>query len=204
MSDRKLHWDNIYKSKSPQEVSWTQEVPHTSLDFIHQLKLPRTSQIIDIGGGDSKLVDHLLDEGFINISVLDVSEHALDKAKRRLGNKTSLVNWIVTDILDFNPSIKYDLWHDRAAFHFFTKSSEISKYIQVARQFVKRYLTIATFSNKGPKKCSGLQIRQYSEELIQKELSEGFSKIRCITEDHITPFNSKQNFLFCSFKKTPN
>ncbi len=203
MSDRKTHWDNVFRSKSPEEVSWTQEVPETSLQIIHQLKLPKTAQLIDVGGGDSKLVDHLLDEGFINLSVLDISGEALDKAKYRLGARASQVKWIVSDILNFNPNTKYDLWHDRATFHFLTDPEEIQKYIQVARQTVKGFLTLATFSDKGPKKCSGLPIRQYSEELIQNELSDGFYKIECVTEDHFTPFGSKQNFLYCSFRKAP-
>jgi cyclopropane fatty-acyl-phospholipid synthase-like methyltransferase len=201
MSGRKSHWENVFRSKSPEEVSWTQEVPETSLLFIRKLKLPKTAGIIDVGGGDSKLVDHLLDEGFINISVLDISTKALEKAKQRLGERAIHVKWIVSDILEFNPSIKYDLWHDRAAFHFLTEPKEIRKYIQIAEQSVKGFLSLATFSDKGPKECSGLPVRQYSEELIQKELSNGFHKIECKTEDHITPFGSRQNFLICSFKK---
>ncbi len=201
MSGRKSHWENVFRSKSPEEVSWTQEVPETSLQLIRQLKLPKTAAIIDVGGGDCKLVDHLLDDGYSNITVLDISGEALDKAKHRLGDRAPLVNWVVSDILEFNPSKKYDLWHDRATFHFLTEPKEIRKYIQIAERSVKGYLTLTTFSDKGPKECSGLPVRQYSEELIQKELSNGFHKIECKTEDHITPFGSSQNFLICSFKK---
>ena len=203
MSGRESHWENVFRSKSPDELSWTQEVPETSLLLIRQLELPKTAAIIDVGGGDSKLVDHLLDKGFLNITVLDISGEALDKAKSRLGTKASLVKWIISDILDFHPKVDYDLWHDRAAFHFLTDPKEIRKYIQIAERSVKGFLTIATFSNKGPDKCSGLPVRQYSENLIENALSDQFNKIECITEDHITPFGSKQNFLFCSFKKTP-
>ncbi len=201
MADRKSHWENVFRSKSPEEVSWTQEVPETSLLRIRQLKLHTTAAIIDVGGGDSKLVDHLLDDGYINITILDISGEALDKAKHRLGDRARLVNWVVSDILEFNPSKKYDLWHDRAAFHFLTETREIGKYIQIAERSVQGFLTLATFSDKGPKECSGLPVRQYSEELIQKELSNGFQKIECRTENHITPFGSRQNFLICSFKK---
>ncbi len=203
MSSRKSHWENIFSSKSPEELSWTQDVPETSLQLIRQLMLPKTAEIIDVGGGDCNLVDHLLDEGFSNITVLDISRAALDKAKYRLGNRAKLVKWINADILDFNPSRKYDLWHDRAAFHFLTKPEEIRRYIQIAERSVQGFLTLATFSDKGPDTCSGLPVRQYTEELIQKELSNGFHKIKCTTVDHITPFGSSQNFLFCCFKKIP-
>lgn len=203
MADKKSHWDNVFRSKSPQEVSWTEDVPKTSLELIHQLKLSKTSQVIDVGGGGSKLVDNLLDEGFINISVLDISFEALEKAKQRLGKRASLVKWIVTDILDFNPSMKYDLWHDRAAFHFLTDADEVRKYVNLAARHINGYLTIATFSDEGPDKCSGLNVKQYTEELLQEELSQGFEKIKCIKKDHTTPFQTRQNFIFCSFKKVP-
>lgn len=204
MTDRKLHWDDVFRSKSPHEVSWTQDVPRTSLEMIRQLKLPKTAQVIDVGGGDSKLVDNLLDEGFTNISILDISGEALEKVKYRLGKRASLVKWIVSDILDFNPSIKYDLWHDRAAFHFLTEADEVRKYVNIATRHISGYLTIATFSDEGPDKCSGLSVKQYSEELLQKELSQGFKKIKCIKRDHTTPIQTRQNFLFCTFKKSQN
>jgi len=195
------HWENIYLTTKPDEVSWTQEVPVTSLEFIRQFNLPKSAKIIDIGGGDSKLVDHLLELGYDDITVLDISEKALDKVKVRLGQHALKVKWLTSDILDFKSETSYDLWHDRATFHFLTDPVEIKSYIDIARQFVNGFLTIGTFSDKGPEECSGLKIRQYSEESLQKELYNGFKKIKCITEDHITPFNTKQNFLFCSFKK---
>jgi SAM-dependent methyltransferase len=204
MTDRKSHWENIFRSKSPEEVSWTQEVPETSLLLIRQLKLPKTAEIIDVGGGDSKLADHLLDEGYTNITVLDISGESLEKAKHRLGYRASLVNWIVSDILDFNPIVKYDLWHDRAAFHFLTGAEEVRKYVKTATQHISGYLTIATFSDEGPDTCSGLSVKKYTEELLQEELSQGFKKVKCIKKDHYTPFQTRQNFLFCTFKKFQN
>jgi len=204
VSDRKTHWDKVYNTKDPHEVSWTQEVPKTSLRFIHQFNLSKSAQIIDIGGGDSKLVDHLLAEGYFNITVLDISKKALEKAKVRLGKRAEQIQWIVSDIIDFKPIKKFDLWHDRATFHFLTKDEEVKEYIDIARKSVEGYLTLATFSDKGPKKCSGLDIRQYSEKLLQNELSNGFQKIHCITEEHTTPFSSIQDFLFCSFKRAIN
>lgn len=201
---QKNHWDTIYKTKNSDQVSWTQDVPKTSLDFIHSFDLKKTAKIIDVGGGDSNLVDYLLNEGFENITVLDISAEALEKSKRRLNGKAQKVNWIVSDITEFKPDTTFDVWHDRAAFHFLTTSEQVEKYMDTARSSVSGFLTIGTFSNNGPEKCSGLNIKQYSEETLTAELQKGFAKIRCITEDHITPFNTAQNFLFCSFKRTLN
>ena len=206
MTEQQNHWDKIYSTKQPNEVSWTQDIPKTSLDFVHNAKLDKTANIIDIGGGDSKLVDFLLDEGYENVSVLDISEQALTRAKLRLGDKASKVNWIVSNITDFHPTTSFDFWHDRAAFHFLTTEPEVVKYLSTARQAVKEngFVTIGTFSKDGPKKCSGLDIKQYSEETLTTELENGFEKIKCVTEDHTTPFNTTQNFLFCSFKRADN
>ncbi|MGQ1788509.1 MULTISPECIES: class I SAM-dependent methyltransferase [unclassified Saccharicrinis] len=199
--DRKKHWETVYETKNPDQVSWTQETPKTSLEFIHSFGLKKTAKIIDIGGGDSKLVDSLLDEGFENISVLDISSKSLEKAKKRLGEKANKVNWIVSDITEFEPNMTFDVWHDRATFHFLTTSEQIKKYIKTARKSVNGFLTIGTFSKNGPKKCSGLEIKQYNEEDLTAELKDGFDKIKCVREDHLTPFDTMQNFLFCSFKR---
>ena len=201
METRKEHWEKVYETKQPNEVSWTQELPKTSLDFIHGFHLKKTANIIDVGGGDSRLVDYLLDEGFENISVLDISEKAIGRAKHRLGEKAKKVNWIVSDVTEFHPSTTYDCWHDRATFHFLTSAEDINTYLDIARQSVKGFMAIGTFSDKGPKKCSMLAVHQYTEEELQEQLNNGFKKIKCITEDHTTPFNTTQNFLFCSFKR---
>jgi 2-polyprenyl-3-methyl-5-hydroxy-6-metoxy-1,4-benzoquinol methylase len=200
-TDNKNHWETVYSTKQPNEVSWTQEVPQTSLDFIHSFNVPKSARIIDIGGGDSKLVDHLLNEGYENIVVLDISENALQRAKARLGEQASKVEWIVSDITEFKPKDSYDVWHDRATFHFLTTPEQTRQYLATAEQAVNGFMAIGTFSNNGPTKCSGLQIKQYTEEELQAQLSSGFQKIHCITEDHVTPFNTTQNFLFCSFKR---
>ena len=199
--DKQSHWQQVYKSKQPHEVSWTQEVPQTSLDFIHSFNLEKTVHIIDVGGGDSRLVDYLLDEGFENITVLDISAEALSKAQKRLGEKAKKVKWIVGDVTDFHTTETYDVWHDRAAFHFLTSQNEIEKYIETANRCVKKFLVIATFSTEGPTKCSGLDIKQYDEESLCAGFTNNFEKIDCITEDHTTPFGTKQNFLFCSFRR---
>lgn len=200
-SKEKLHWETVYETKNPDQVSWTQETPTTSLELIASFGLTKEAKIIDVGGGDSKLVDFLLREGYKNITVLDISEKALEKAKRRLGNMAEKVNWVASDITMFEPKTSYDIWHDRATFHFLTTAAQRAKYMDTARRSVTSFMVIGTFSTNGPTKCSGLEIKQYSEETLTDELNEGFTKIRCLTEDHTTPFNTIQNFLFCSFKR---
>ena len=204
MENRKDHWEKVYATKQPHEVSWTQELPKTSLDFVHSFNLPKTAKIIDIGGGDSKLVDYLLEEGFENISVLDISATAIEKSKQRLGEKARKVKWIVSDITEFQPATTYDCWHDRATFHFLTTKEEIDTYLTTAREAVTGFMTIGTFSDKGPKKCSMLEVHQYTEVELQHQLIDGIEKLKCVTEDHTTPFNTIQNFLFCSFKRNNN
>lgn len=201
MTERKSHWENVYTSKQPNEVSWTQDVPQTSLDFINGFGLPKAAKIIDIGGGDSKLVDCLLDLGYQDITVLDISAKALERAQQRLGNRSGLVKWIVSDITAFKPTEQYEVWHDRATFHFLTKPEQIQSYLKIAQEAIAGYLVLGTFSENGPEKCSGLEIKQYSEKQLDLQLADGFQKLRCITEDHVTPFNTTQNFLFCSFKR---
>lgn len=203
MEENKQHWENVYNTKTPSEVSWTQDVPQTSLDFILPGNFPKTAAIIDIGGGDSKLADFLLEAGFTNITVLDISAKALERAQQRLGEKAGLVKWIVQDITTFQPTTTYDIWHDRATFHFLTAPEQIDRYLHIARQNINAggYVIIGTFSTDGPEKCSGLPIKQYDEDTLTARLSNGFEKIKCITENHVTPFNTTQNFLFCSFKR---
>ncbi|MEX6687980.1 class I SAM-dependent methyltransferase [Danxiaibacter flavus] len=197
----KKHWENVYESKSPKEVSWTQKYPKTSMEFIQSLDLPKTAKIIDVGGGDSNLADCLLEEGYENITVLDISARALEKAKVRLGDKANKINWVVSDVTAYQPETGFDIWHDRAAFHFLTSKEQISKYVEIATKTIAGYLILGTFSTEGPKKCSGLDISQYNEETLNATFQSAFEKMKCITEDHVTPFNTRQNFLFCCFKK---
>jgi len=201
--DRKKHWEHIYQTKELTEVSWFQPKPETSLEFFEQFEVPLTAKIIDVGGGDSYLVDHLLAKGYQDISVLDISEAALERAKNRLGEKAKMVTWIVADAATFQPIEMYDFWHDRAAFHFLTQEDEISTYLETAQNHINPsgVLLIGTFSESGPKKCSGIEIEQYSESTMVNRLSRFFEKIKCITVDHQTPFETIQNFVFCSFKK---
>ena len=202
--DKKQHWENIYQTKELNEVSWYQPKPATSLNFFEELTIPKNAKIIDIGGGDSFLVDHLIDLGYSEITVLDISEAAIQKAKNRLGNKAEKVTWIVSDIVEFQPTEKYDVWHDRAAFHFLTNKEEREKYVLIADQSLNSngILIVGTFSVNGPFKCSGIEITQYSEESMLDQFKSKFEKVNCFTIDHTTPFNTIQNFLFCSFKKS--
>jgi cyclopropane fatty-acyl-phospholipid synthase-like methyltransferase len=200
-NNRKNHWETVYETKQPNEVSWTQENPKTSLDFIWETNLGKSAKIIDIGGGDSKLVDFLLEEGYENITVLDISENALERAKIRLGEKAEKVTWIVTDITEFKPDTTYDIWHDRATFHFLTTDAQINSYIKTAQNWITGFLIIGTFSDKGPTKCSGLEIKQYTETTLENQFHTAFEKIKCINEDHKTPFETAQNFVFCVFRK---
>lgn len=202
-TDRKSHWETIYQTKQPNQVSWTQEVPKTSLEMIKDARLSKDAKIIDIGGGDSLLVDHLLDLGYENISVLDISDAAIERAKTRLGERQNKVTWIVSDIVNFNSKENYDCWHDRAAFHFLTETAEIKKYIEIVSEYIKPEgtLIIGTFSDMGPEKCSGIPITQYTETTLEERFSKSFNKRESLRTDHITPFNTIQNFVFCRFKK---
>ncbi|WP_345955298.1 class I SAM-dependent methyltransferase [Mucilaginibacter sp. PAMB04168] len=197
----KAHWEKIYQTKNHEQVSWTQAVPQNSLDFIYGFDLPKTAKIIDIGGGDSKLVDHLLEAGFINLTVLDISATALEKTKLRLGKEAETLKWIVADITEFQPEDSYDLWHDRATFHFLTGEDAVNAYVNMVAKAVSQYLVIGTFSENGPETCSGLPVRQYTATLLQQCFQSSFKKICCRTKDHTTPFQTTQNFLFCSFKR---
>jgi 2-polyprenyl-3-methyl-5-hydroxy-6-metoxy-1,4-benzoquinol methylase len=203
MNSSKQHWENVFSTKAPEEVSWFQTYPKTSIEFVDLFNLPLDANIIDIGGGDSRFADALLDKGFRNIYVLDISSNAIERAKQRLGERASQVNWIVSDITGYEPKVQFDLWHDRAAFHFLTVEESISQYVSIAEGAIKKdgHLVLGTFSENGPKKCSGLEIKQYSEASMLARFEVSFERVKCITEDHLTPFNTVQNFLFCSFRK---
>lgn len=200
---RKIFWEDIFATKKSNEVSWHQKTPETSLAFLNSFNLPKTAKIIDIGGGDSLFVDNLIKLGYQNITVLDISEKAIERAKTRLGEKAEKIKWIVSDVTEFKPDTEYDFLHDRAAFHFLTDEEDIEKYVTIMKHTVNinGYLVIGTFSEEGPKKCSGLDIKQYSEMSMSFRFQNYFQKLKCITVDHMTPFGTIQNFLFCSFKR---
>jgi len=197
------HWQNVYDKKNENEVSWYQKSPKLSLEFVKSLNLSLDAEIIDIGAGESRLVDNLLEMGFVNLSVLDISSKSIEKTKKRLGLKSKLVNWIVSDINNFNPTKEYDLWHDRAAFHFLKDSVEIDNYVKLVKSSLHNQcnLIIATFSENGPLKCSGLEVSRYSENSISDLFNNDFELIKSQKSIHKTPFSTSQEFLFSKFKK---
>lgn len=202
-NDLKNHWENIYSNKDENEVSWFQTVPKTSHQLIKKLNLESNDNIIDIGSGRSRILKILIDEGFNNLSYLDISKEACKKSKIALGDDKSKVNWNVENVLNFESKIKYKLWHDRAVFHFFTDKKDIEKYKEVAIKNISAggYLVLGTFSINGPKKCSGLDVSQYSEQSLNEIFKSDFNLLESFYIDHQTPFDTTQNFLFCIFKK---
>ncbi|MDI9310525.1 MAG: methyltransferase domain-containing protein [Limnohabitans sp.] len=201
--NQKEHWENVFSTKAENEVSWYQKVPTTSLALIEKLDLPKDAKIIDIGGGDSYLIDILIEKGFTNLYLLDISSNAIERAKKRLGNHASKVKFIVSKNIDLLTDEKFDVWHDRASFHFLTDQNDIAKYAILTNKNIKEKgtLLIGAFSENGPKKCSGLDITQYSAEKMNTIFGENLELIDSFTENHQTPFDTTQNFIFCTFKK---
>lgn len=197
----KEHWENIYATKGMQEVSWFQKVPTTSLDLIKQVAKNKQDAIIDIGGGDGFLVDNLLELGYTDITVLDISKNAIDRAKKRLGKLAEKVKWIVADITEFVPKQEYVIWHDRAVFHFLTKKQDKENYRDLVNTAVSGYFILATFSDQGPNKCSGLEICNYTKKDMQAFFSLYFSMISSFKFNHPTPSGTYQNFIFSVFNK---
>ena len=199
--DRKQHWEMVYSTKSDEEVSWFQSTPDTSLAMIGSR--PLSSRIIDIGGGASRLVDALLDRGYSALSVLDISEAALSVAKDRLGSRAGLVNWIVADITQWQPSGAFDVWHDRAVFHFLTDADDRRAYIDALTMGLAKGGAglIATFAENGPERCSGLPVRRYSSETLAAELGPRFRLVDSLSENHRTPGGNEQRFQFSRFQR---
>lgn len=196
------HWETVYSTKTPEQVGWTQPYPEDSIKRIKFLNLPKSASIIDIGGGDSDVAKLLMEEGYSDITVLDISEAAIQRAKDKLGDRAKDVQWIVSDITEFIPQRSYDVWHDRAAFHFLTEEADIQTYVSLLEQWVRSYVIIGTFSDIGPTKCSGLPITQYDEQKMSHTLSAALFKL--IESDrpvHITPSGGEQNYLFVTAQK---
>jgi len=200
---RKNHWEDMYTKKMPTEVSWYQIEPTVSLDLIKSTGIDHTSKIIDVGGGASVLVDKLLDKGFQNLTILDISPKSLSYAKERLGDRAARVSWIEADVTEFVPPQKYDLWHDRAVFHFLTDENDRKKYVQNMDKALNPggHVIIASFAVEGPLKCSGLNVERYSDGKLKDELGNSFGFIKSVEEVHVTPWNSEQKFIYCYFKK---
>jgi len=203
MYDVKEHWEDVWTRKKSNEVSWYQQEPKTSLELILLIHPSKDASIIDVGGGDSRLVDKLLQLGFQNITVLDISANALERAKERLGKRAQLIKWIECDVRNFDSDDQYDIWHDRALLHFLTSDEDLKNYVELTKRHVKTggYLIISTFSTKGPKMCSGLDTKQYSEESMKKLFSNGFNPVKSFEEEHVTPFGKSQIFTCNVFRK---
>jgi len=202
MTANKQHWEKVYETKGDHEVSWYEDVP-TSIQIIDKLNLDKNAKIIDIGGGNSNFTAELLKKGYLvpkeyGISILDISAKAIERTKEKLGELAKSVDFIVSDVTEFQPEVKYDVWHDRATFHFLTDEVSIQKYVQLVSEAVKPkgYFILATFSKSGPLKCSGLEITQYSKEKIEGLFSENFEIIESKDVVHTTPFNTAQNFIY--------
>lgn len=199
----KDHWEKIYSTKEIDRVSWYQETPTTSLNIIDSLKLNLNASIIDIGAGKSFLADNLLDLGYNDITILDISRNALNEVARRVEKKNHKIKCIESNVTDLSSDQKYDVWHDRAVFHFITNNKEREKYLDLLNSTLNKdgYLIIGTFSEDGPLKCSGLEVQRYSVKDLRELLKLDFKFIDGFKEVHDTPFNTSQSFTFCTFKK---
>lgn len=200
----KDHWENVYTTKNAAEVSWFQEHAHLSLKFIEAAHLPKSSSIIDIGGGASTLVDDLLDRHYTHLTVLDLSSAALNTAKSRLGKRADGVSWVEANILDATlPRHAFDIWHDRAVFHFLTTEAQRRAYVQKVMHAVKAggLVLIATFAEDGPTKCSGLPVMRYSAAQLHAEFGEHFLMLDKEKETHVTPGGNEQKFVYCLCRK---
>ena len=199
----KDHWEKIYSTKEIDGVSWYQEIPITSLNIIKALKLNLNASIIDIGAGKSFLADTLLNLGYNDITILDISGNALNEVARRVEKENHKIKCIESNVTDLSSDQKYDVWHDRAVFHFITNNKEREKYLDLLNSSLNKdgCLIIGTFSEDGPLKCSGLEVQRYSVKDLRELLKPNFKFIDGFKEIHNTPFNTTQSFTFCTFKK---
>lgn len=204
-ADRQAHWDGVYASKQEAEVSWFETTPLISLDLIRRSGAAKESSIIDIGGGASRLADALLDEGYRAITVLDLSDKALAASRARLGSRASQVQWIAADVTRWEPAHHYDLWHDRAAFHFLTVPEDRSAYVdRLMRALVPGgHVIIGTFAPDGPERCSGLPVVRYDAASLGRTLGQDFELKQTLPYGHHTPRGSLQHFQFSLFRRLP-
>lgn len=200
---RQAHWQNVYQTKGEREVSWFQESPEISLDLIRATGVGPDGSIIDIGGGASRLVDALLDAGFISVTVLDLSEKALKASKARLGARGAAVDWVVADVTKWQPSQTYDVWHDRAAFHFLTDPDDQAAYAECVRKAVNAggHVIIGTFAPDGPERCSGLPVIRHDAASLGQMLGNSFVLMETRKHDHHTPGGAIQKFQFSRFQR---
>ena len=199
--DRKKHWEQVYSQRQSTEVSWYQQHPEGSLELIDATGVKQSASIVDIGGGASTLVDFLLKAGYKHLSVLDISPAAIKQAKSRLGSNESKVEWIEQDITEFKTDRCFDVWHDRAVFHFLTDEKDRTSYVKamLSALNIGAHVIIAAFDANGPKKCSGLKVMHYSPEKMSAVLGGSFQLIETRTENHLTPGGASQGFVYCHF-----
>lgn len=198
------HWEKVYSSKSDKEVSWYREHLDNSLRMILNTGAGPEAAVIDVGGGSSTLVDDLLENGFVSVSVLDISNSALERSKARLGRRQEMVEWITADVTAVDlPRDHYDIWHDRAVFHFLTDPDDRRAYVDLVNASVKPggHIIVASFGESGPAKCSGLDVVRYDPESMHGEFGSGFELVDSITETHETPFGTTQDFIYCYCRK---
>jgi len=198
--DKKDHWEKVYGTKSPDAVSWFTPHLETSLNLIHEATQDKAASIIDIGGGEATLVDDLLAEGFTDLSVLDISQRAIDVARRRIGKNADQVHWYCADIIQATlPQNYFDVWHDRAVFHFLTDAAQREIYVEHVMRSVKHggYVIMSTFGPEGPEKCSGLDVVRYDAKHLHGQFGKTFKLINSTTEVHNTPMGTTQQFLYC-------
>ena len=202
--DRMKYWDGVYASRPSTELGWYQKTPEISLSMIHSLGLDGDQGIIDIGGGDSVLAELLLEGGYTDLSLLDVSQQAINRSRARLGAKAQRIDWIVSDILDYDPGRVFDLWHDRACFHFLNSEEEVSYYCELASRSVRSggYLILGAFASNGPEVCSGLPVKRYEKEELE-QVFRGFELQHDHYPVHLTPSGAEQNYIFCVFRRKP-
>ncbi|MEJ2256686.1 MAG: class I SAM-dependent methyltransferase [Woeseiaceae bacterium] len=203
ISERRQHWEDVYAEKPFAQVSWYQEIPEASLRLIIAAGARPDHALIDVGGGASTLVDHLLERGFGDLTVLDISAHALEQARTRLGSRASRVQWEVGDITSFAPHRSYDLWHDRAVLHFLTSADDRRRYVEVLEHALAPggQLVLGTFGPDGPEKCSGLAVRRYSIDRMAELLGPGFELKESEIDMHKTPWGAPQQFLFSRWSR---
>ena len=196
--ERKNHWDDVYQGKSATEVSWYQDSPDRSLALVDSTGIAKQAPIIDVGGGASTLVDHLLESGYSDVTVLDLASAAFDQARARLAARAGEVDWVVSDLTRFRPRRRYRLWHDRAVLHFLTEATDRERYVDVLRRALEPdgHVIIATFGPEGPKRCSGLDVRRYSVDLLSELLGTEFILQSHELENHQTPTGALQQFLY--------
>ena len=198
--DRRSHWENIYRTKLATQVSWYQVHAKRSLDLIQRVSPPADGAIIDVGGGASTLIDDLLDAGYHDLTVLDLSAAALAIARRRLGTRADTVRWVEADVLDASlPKTGYSVWHDRAAFHFLTAPADRARYVAQVRRAVRPggFVLVATFADDGPTRCSGLEVARYTPEALHAEFGAPFQLMASEREEHVTPAGIRQAFIYC-------